>query len=144
MTGNAWSILLRRITRNIGYFCAVWPIGFNHRCRWNADYSMQPKTSWMSITNQLTLKESCAMNLTSKSDQKVSLFAVPSAPSSNVMWWFHAPHGSVLMFKPRLIPNDPLHYKKQWSTYYRSLCLTSFSTNANKYLGQQRGVYSLD
>jgi len=23
-----------------------------------------------------------------------------------------------------LIPNDPLHYKKQWSTYYRSLCLT--------------------
>ena len=53
------------------------------------------------------------------------------------MWWFHTPHGFVIIFKPRLIPNDPLHYKKQWSTYYRSLCLTSSSTNAIKYLCQR-------
>jgi len=33
-----------------------------------------------------------------------------------VMWWFHSPHGFVIMFKPRLISNDSLHYKKQWST----------------------------
>ena len=43
-----------------------------------------------------------------------------------VMWWFHSPHGFVIMFKPRLNSNDPLHYKKQWSTYYRSLCLHPF------------------
>ena len=59
------------------------------------------------------------------------------------MWWFHSPHGFVIMFKPRLSPNDPLHYKKQRSTYSLSLCLTFFSTNAIKYLGQQRRVYSL-
>ena len=62
---------------------------------------------------------------------------------SRVMWWFHSPHGFVIMFKPRLIPNDPLQYKKQRSTYYLSLCLTSSSKNAIKYLGQQWRVYSL-
>ena len=69
-----------------------------------------------------------------------------TAPRQNlghVMWWFHAPHGFIIMFEPRLIPNDPLHYKEQRSTYSLALCLTSFSTNAIKYLGQQRRVYSL-
>ena len=55
-------------------------------------------------------------------------------------------HGFVIMFKPRLIPNDPLHYKKQWSTYYRSVSVSHTSSSVMlviKYLGQQRRVYSL-
>ena len=51
------------------------------------------------------------------------------------------------MFKSRLIPNDPLHYKKQWSTYSLALSLgvshPSQPMPAIKYLGQQKRVYSL-